>query len=119
MLRVGRVLDVEHFDVVNDAAPPLTKAIPMMVAPSKKVTDPVAVLGVTVAVKVSEAPKTEGLVPFVRARLTVELALMMPAPERATVCWLFGAFRWLSVNVNTAVRVPAANGLNVTVYRQR
>src|SRR5260370_33027088 len=49
-------------DEVEKAAEPLLNApLPMLLAPSKKVTVPVAVPGVTVAVKVTDWPERDGL----------------------------------------------------------
>ena len=45
---------------MNVVVPPLSVPVPSVVAPSRKVTVPVAVLGVTVAVSVTLCPKTDG-----------------------------------------------------------
>jgi len=47
-------------DVENVAIPPLTVPVPSVVAPSRNVTIPVAVEGVTVAVNVTACPKVDG-----------------------------------------------------------
>jgi hypothetical protein len=47
--------------VLIEAKPPDRLTVPRAVAPSLNVTFPVAVDGVTVAVKVTEAPKADGL----------------------------------------------------------
>ena len=46
--------------VENVATPPETGPVPMEVAPSKKVTVPVAADGVTVAVNVTDWPEVDG-----------------------------------------------------------
>ena len=46
----------------NVAIPALSVPVPSVVAPSLNVTVPVAVLGVTVAVNVTDCPNAEGLV---------------------------------------------------------
>ena len=51
----------------NVALPALSVPVPRVVAPSLNVTVPVAVLGVTVAVNVTDCPNVEGLVPDVTA----------------------------------------------------
>lgn len=63
-------------EVLKLAFPPLRGRFPeMATAPSKNVTVPVADDGVTPAVKVSEAPNTEGFVPEVRDRIIVGVGL--------------------------------------------
>jgi hypothetical protein len=61
-------------DVLYVAVPLLMVPVPSVVAPSKKVTVPVAVDGVMVAVKVTEDPNVEGLAD--EATVTVEFALL-------------------------------------------
>jgi hypothetical protein len=48
-------------DVLNIATPPDNVPVPRDVVPSLKVTVPVAVDGVTVAVKVTRSPEVDGL----------------------------------------------------------
>ena len=48
-------------EVERVATPPLKTPPPMLLPPSKKVTVPVAVPGVTVAVKVTDWPERDGL----------------------------------------------------------
>ena len=47
-------------DVTNVATPPATAPVPMEVAPSKKVTVPVAAEGETLAVNITVCPKVDG-----------------------------------------------------------
>src|ERR1700753_2676891 len=69
-------------DVVKLAVPALRGTLPeMAVAPSKKVTLPVAEVGATLAVKVRAAPTVAGFAPAVRLMPTLALAL-----TTATVC---------------------------------
>jgi hypothetical protein len=46
--------------VLTDAVPPLSAAVPITVAPSRNCTLPVAAAGVTVALKVTVCPATDG-----------------------------------------------------------
>src|SRR6188474_691955 len=58
MLWAARLSD----DVVNVAVPATTPTVPRGVAPSKKVTDPPAGVGLTVAVNVMVCPNIAGVV---------------------------------------------------------
>ena len=65
-------LATERLDVVKVATPPARVPVPNEVVPSKKETVPVGVpapgvVAVTVAVKVTDWPMTDGLVSDVRA----------------------------------------------------
>ena len=57
---VSGCVATESDEIVNVATPLLSDPVPRVVAPSLKVTVPVAVDGDTVAVSVTEAPKVEG-----------------------------------------------------------
>ena len=87
----------------------------MLVLPSKKLTVPAAVLGVTLAVNVRLAPTAEGDGPLVRARLVLVAVSVMPVPAIATICVLPVTFSVLSVNVSEAGRGPGVAGVKVTV----
>jgi hypothetical protein len=68
----------DNAPVEKVATPPVSVPVPMTAAPSRKFTVPVGVpapglTAATVAVKVTDCPKTDGLVPDVR--LVVVLAL--------------------------------------------
>src|SRR5262249_10454221 len=69
-------LPAPRAEVLKLAVPPARGRFPeIATVPSKKTTLPVADAGATLAVKVSGALNTEGLLPALRARLIVELAL--------------------------------------------
>src|SRR5579859_6731943 len=59
-----------NVEIEKAATPPLSAPLPMFVPPSKNVTVPVAVPGVTVAVKVTELPERDG---FADETTTVEV----------------------------------------------
>ena len=66
--------------MLNVAVPPAESVpVPSVVVPSRNVTEPVAVLGVTVAVNVTLCPKIDGFRDDVKA---VEVAV----PAEFTVC---------------------------------
>ena len=72
-------------DVEKVATPPEREPVPRVVVPSLKVTVPVAVLGVTVAVKVTESPKFDGFweeatVVEVVALFTVKVPSLVAVP---------------------------------------
>ena len=108
-------MPTEREDVASAAVPPLRGPAPILEVPSKKFIVPVAVLGVTVAVKVKLVPNVEGEVPEVRARLVLVVPRVMPLPESATVCVLSGTASVSSANTRLALRIPRAAGENVTV----
>jgi hypothetical protein len=56
----------ERLETASVAIPPLRVPVPMVVAPSLKVTDPVALDGDTLAVSVIDCPKVEGFVEELR-----------------------------------------------------
>src|ERR1035438_5285555 len=60
-------------EVLSTATPPLTVALPSTVAPSLNCTVPVAALGVTAAVKVTDCPEVAGFSDEVT--VTLELVL--------------------------------------------
>ena len=64
---------VERLEVVKAATPPLSAPVPKVVAPSRNVTGPVAVVGDTVAVKVTDCPEFDGLTLDVRPVLLLAL----------------------------------------------
>jgi hypothetical protein len=64
---------MESVEMVSLAVPPLSVPVPIDVPLSLNVTVPVAVLGVTVAVKVTEAPKVEGF--KLELKVVVEFAM--------------------------------------------
>ena len=66
-------LPMERAEVESVALPELRVTAPSEADPSEKVTVPVAAVGETVAVKVTDWPKVEGLT--LEVRLVVELAL--------------------------------------------
>jgi hypothetical protein len=69
-------------EVLNVAAPPDKLLVPRVVAPSLNVTVPVAVDGVTVAVKVTGLPYADGLADAVTAVVVVERpTLKVPVAE--------------------------------------
>jgi len=70
-----------RLEVERVAMPPLRVALPMFVSPSKKLTIPLAVAGVTLAVRVTNCPELDGL------RLEARLVLVaLLAPPVFTVC---------------------------------
>jgi hypothetical protein len=66
----------ERAEVENVALPPLKVPLPIVVAPSRNVTDPVAVDGETEAVKVTNWPYFDGF--KLVARLVVVFVLLPP-----------------------------------------
>jgi len=69
---------IDRPEMVKLAEPPMSGNSPEITfGPSKNVTAPVAEVGLTVAVKVSESPKIEGLDPAVRFTLTLVLPFEM------------------------------------------
>ena len=81
-------LPTPRVEVLKAAVPPLSGAVPKVVAPSLKVTVPVGVpvpgaTGLTVAVKLTDCPKTDGF----WLELTVVVAWVSHSP---------GGPRWLS-----------------------
>ena len=66
-------LPAASVDVANEAAPPATVTVPSTVAPSLNCTVPVAPVGATVTLKVTDCPATAGFCEELRAAL--ELAL--------------------------------------------
>ena len=61
-------------EVLSTAAPPLIVALPSTVAPSLNCTVPLAALGVTAAVKVTDCPETAGF----REEATATVAEALP-----------------------------------------
>ena len=75
--------------MLNEAVSPVSGTVPMTVAPSVKVTVPVKELGfaadgVTVAVKVTCWPNTEGVPEVVTA---VIVGVMMGVSRKPCSCW--------------------------------
>jgi hypothetical protein len=68
-------------EVENVAVPLLIVAVPSVVLPSRKVTVPVAVAGVTVAVSVTDCPKVEGFAEEASAVVVTALTVCVSAPE--------------------------------------
>jgi hypothetical protein len=71
----------ERLAVVKVATPPLSVEVPNELAPSEKVSVPVADEGETVAVKVTDCPNVEGF--KLEVRLVVVLALLASVPYSA------------------------------------
>src|ERR671926_342487 len=69
-------------EVVNVATPPESTALPSAVAPSVKLTVPLAVDGVTVAVNVTGWPNVDGLDDDV----SVVVVAVWPSPGGFTIC---------------------------------
>jgi hypothetical protein len=55
-----------RFETASVAIPPLSIPVPIVVVPSLKVTDPVALDGDTLAVSAIDCPKVDGFVEEVR-----------------------------------------------------
>lgn len=105
-------------DVVKVATPlELSATVPIDALPSRKVTAPVGVplaVLVSVAVNVTDWPTTEGLS---EEASVVRSSAGSPVPVSVTVCglaWLVA----LSEIVKVPVRVPVAEGVNVTLMTQ-
>jgi hypothetical protein len=73
------------------------------------------VLGVTVAVNVTDSPKTEDGTEGVTV---VVLVAWTAVPVRATRCWVPGTSPLLSVTSKVAGRLPSAMGVKVTLIVQ-
>ena len=71
----------ERVLLANVATPLESVPVPSVVAPSMKVTVPVAVEGATVAVNVTEAPKVEGFKEDVSVVLVVLLTICVTVFE--------------------------------------
>jgi len=71
-------------EVEKVAIPPLNAPLPKVIAPSKKVTVPLAVAGETVAVKVTDCPGVDGL------RLDARPIVVLVLVEVFTVCVRMG-----------------------------
>src|ERR1044071_8674180 len=70
-------------EIAKAATPPLTVAVPSDVAPSRNCTVPVADVGATVAVNVTDCPTTDGFAD--EASVTVEAALFTVCGTAAEV----------------------------------
>ena len=89
-------VSTDKADVFNIATPPDNVPVPKTVVSSLKVTVPVAVVGVTVAVKVTRSPKVDGLSDDVTP-VDVDALLTINVPEAELApkfpCAAYAAFK--------------------------
>src|SRR5439155_15144333 len=101
---------VANDEVLNEALPPLSVPVPSVVVPSENVTVPVGVpeLALTVAVKVTDCPKTDGFafearaVVVERVQVNVKLTLEELLLLTETDCEPLVHPDWEAVSVSVA-----------------